>query len=115
MTAERGFCSTAIPGRLVRSTISIICFRNNGRCSTRSSVFEVDDDELVPRLLARGEELGRIDDQADTVRARLALYHERTEPLVDLYRGRGQLISVDATGSVKQVKERIDAALQQED
>ncbi len=75
--------------------------------------FEVDDDELVPRLLARGEQLGRIDDQADTIRARLALYHEQTEPLVDLYRGRGQLISIDAEGSVKQVKERIDAALQQ--
>ena len=75
--------------------------------------FEVDDDELVPRLLARGEQLGRIDDQAETIRARLALYHEQTEPLVDLYRGRGQLISVDATGSVKKVKERIDAALHQ--
>jgi len=72
---------------------------------------EVEDDELVPRLLARGEQLGRIDDQADTVRARLALYHKQTEPLVDLYRDRGQLISVDATGSVKEVKERIDAAL----
>ena len=71
---------------------------------------EVEDDG-VPRLLARGEQLGRIDDQADTVRARLALYHKQTEPLVDLYRDRGQLISVDATGSVKEVKVRIDAAL----
>ena len=75
--------------------------------------FEVDDDELVPRLLARGEQLGRIDDQAETIRARLALYHEQTEPLVDLYRGRGKLISIDATGSVKKVKDRIDAALHQ--
>jgi adenylate kinase len=77
--------------------------------------FEVDDEELVPRLLARGELLGRIDDQADTIRARLALYHEQTEPLVDFYRGRGQLISIDAVGSVKQVTERIDAALDRDD
>lgn len=73
--------------------------------------FEIDDDELVPRLHARGEQLGRIDDQAETVRARLALYHKQTEPLVDLYRNRGLLISIDAKGSVKEVKDRIDAAL----
>ena len=73
--------------------------------------FEISDDELVPRLHARGEQLGRIDDKADTVRARIALYHKQTEPLIDLYRDRGLLISIDALGSVKEVKDRIDAAL----
>ena len=73
--------------------------------------FEISDDELVPRLHARGEQLGRIDDQADTVRARLALYHKQTEPLIDLYRDRELLVSIDALGSVNEVKDRIDAAL----
>jgi adenylate kinase len=72
----------------------------------------VADDELIERLLARGEELHRIDDQAETIRPRLALYRERTEPLVELYRGRGLLVEVDGSGSVQQVADRIDAALQ---
>jgi adenylate kinase len=75
--------------------------------------FEVPDDELVNRLLAREEQLGRPDDRADTVRSRLALYHERTEPLIGLYEARGLVVTVDATGTFGQVRARIDAALSQ--
>lgn len=72
---------------------------------------EVDDEVLFDRLVIREKQLGRIDDQYETVRPRLALYHERTEPLVDRYRDRGLLISVDGTGTIRQVAGRIDAAL----
>lgn len=72
----------------------------------------VGDDELIRRLLARGEELHRIDDQAETVRPRLRLYRERTEPLVELYRSRGLLVEVDGSGGVQQVADRIDESLQ---
>jgi adenylate kinase len=75
--------------------------------------FDVPDEELVGRLLAREEQLGRIDDHADTIRARLALYHERTEPLIDLYEARELVVTVDATGTFGQVRERIDSALSQ--
>lgn len=71
----------------------------------------VADDTLVERLLARAEELHRIDDQAETIRPRLALYHQTTEPLLDLYRGRDLLLEVDGTGTVDEVAGRIDAAL----
>jgi adenylate kinase len=74
---------------------------------------EVDDDVLFDRLVGREKQLGRIDDQYETVRPRLALYHEKTEPLVDRYRDRGLLVTVDGTGTVRQVAQRIDAALAQ--
>lgn len=72
---------------------------------------KVGDDTLVGRLLARAEELHRVDDQAETIRPRLALYHQTTEPLLDLYRDRGLLLEVDGTGTVDEVAGRIDAAL----
>ena len=72
---------------------------------------EVDDDVLVDRLTGREKQLGRIDDQYHTVLPRLARYHEKTEPLLDLYEDRGLLIRVDGTGTVRQVAARIDAAL----
>lgn len=72
----------------------------------------VDDDELVGRLHARGQELGRLDDRDETIRPRLALYREKTEPLVEEYRDRGLLVEVDGSGPVAQVGERIGAALQ---
>jgi len=74
---------------------------------------DVPDEELVDRLLTHEEQLGRIDDHADTIRARLALYHERTEPLIDIYEARELVVTVDATGTFGQVRERIDSALSQ--
>ena len=42
----------------------------------------------------------RADDNAETVRARLAAYHEQTAPLIAFYEGRGQLARVDAMGEI---------------
>jgi adenylate kinase len=64
-------------------------------------------DELVRRLLARG----RADDTEATVRNRLDVYAESTEPLFDFYRKRNILLEVDGTGSVDDVTGRIEAAL----
>jgi adenylate kinase len=72
---------------------------------------DVEDDNLVERLIAREEQLGRIDDHPDTVGPRLALYREKTVPLVDAYRERGLLIEVDGTGTVREVAARVQSAL----
>ena len=45
----------------------------------------------------------RADDTAETVRARLAAYHEQTAPLIAFYEGRGQLRSVDAMAGIEAV------------
>jgi adenylate kinase len=73
----------------------------------------VDEDEVVERLVARGQQSGRSDDAADTIRARLVLYGEQTAPLLDTYRTRDLLRAVDGLGPVEQVAERIAAALEQ--
>ncbi len=71
----------------------------------------VDDDILVSRLLGRAREQGRADDTEEVIRERMALYHEQTEPLTQLYAAQGVLRRVDGTGDVEQVRERIAAAL----
>jgi adenylate kinase len=72
---------------------------------------DVPRDELVRRLLERGRRAGRSDDTEDTIRHRLDVYAESTEPLLDFYRGRSILIPVDGTGSVAEVERRIEDAL----
>ena len=42
---------------------------------------EVDDKELVDRLIKRGQESGRSDDNLDTINRRLEVYHNQTSPL----------------------------------
>ena len=41
----------------------------------------------------------RKDDEPETVKARLKVYHEETEPLIDFYKSRGKLFIVDGTGT----------------
>ena len=53
----------------------------------------------------------RDDDKPETVRHRLDVYHVQTEPLIDFYRDRGQLVKIDALGAVEDVTERAIAAL----
>lgn len=53
----------------------------------------------------------RADDAEETVRRRLAVYREQTEPLIEYYRGRGRLVDIEGGGEVEQVHEAIVAAL----
>jgi adenylate kinase len=70
-----------------------------------------DTDEVVARLLRRAEIDGRSDDNEETIRVRLQVYAEQTEPLLDVYRSRGVLVEVDGLGPIDEVSERIFVAL----
>lgn len=70
-------------------------------------VFDVDEDALVERLLARG----RVDDTEETIRNRFKVYQEQTAPLLDIYNSRGIVVSIDGIGEVDEVTDRILSAL----
>jgi adenylate kinase len=63
----------------------------------------VDEDVLVDRLLARK----RPDDTIDTIHRRLQVYREQTSPLLNYYRERGQLRTVNGDGTVDEVHQQI--------
>ena len=67
--------------------------------------------EVVARLLRRAEIDGRADDNEETIRVRLQVYAEQTEPLLDVYRTRGLLVEVNGLGEIDEVFERVFAAL----
>jgi adenylate kinase len=70
------------------------------------------DEELTRRLLARAALEGRSDDTEEVIRRRLALYHEVTYPIVEWYRSRGILVSVDAVRPIERVARQILTALE---
>jgi adenylate kinase len=71
-----------------------------------------DTDEVVARLLRRAEIEGRSDDNEETIRVRLQVYTEQTEPLLEVYRSRDLLVDVDGLGEIDEVSERVFAALE---
>ena len=68
---------------------------------------EVQDSEIITRILKRAEEEGRADDTEDVVKNRLQVYRNQTEPLKDYYKEKGKLSEVDGIGSVDEVFSRI--------
>ena len=71
-------------------------------------VLTVDAEELVQRLLQRAETDGRSDDTEDVVRRRQEVYTEQTEPLIEVYRDRGLLVTVDGIGDVDEHGKLVD-------
>lgn len=78
---------------------------------TLAVLLDADPDELIPRLLERAESEGRPDDTPEVIRARLQVFSEAVEPLLDFYRERDLLVTVDASGSPDEVWTQLQAAL----
>lgn len=64
---------------------------------------EVNEDDLIKRMLQRGKESGRADDNIDTIKERLNVYHNQTSPLRDFYISEGKYHAIDGNGNVDNV------------
>ncbi|MDA0699664.1 MAG: adenylate kinase [bacterium] len=82
-----------------------------GASVTAAVALEVDDEELVRRMLQRSIQEARSDDNEATIRTRMGVYHEQTRPLLDYYSGQGKLHPVDGVGGVDEITQRIREAL----
>jgi adenylate kinase len=58
-----------------------------------------------------GELYQREDDSEETVRKRLEVYHRETEPIIDYYKAKGQVVTIPALGKVSEVTQRAMGAL----
>ncbi len=72
---------------------------------------DVPEDELVARLLNRGRETGRMDDNIETIKNRLAVYNEQTAPLKDYYKSEGKYCHIVGTGSVDDIFDNIASVI----
>jgi adenylate kinase len=94
----------------------ILTKRLTGRrtCSVTGKLLNVyfsPQDEIDECLNAGGELIHREDDNEETIKSRLDVYREQTEPVVRFYEKRNKLKSVDAEGSIDEVYDRFSRAL----
>lgn len=64
---------------------------------------EVPDDELVKRMINRGKMTGRADDNEETIKKRLNVYHSQTSPLRDHYKNQKKYIAIDGQASIDDI------------
>ena len=72
---------------------------------------EVPEDELVDRMIKRGQQTGRADDNIHTIKNRLQVYHESTTPLRDYYINEGKYRAINGHGSVEEIFAEIVRAI----
>jgi adenylate kinase len=136
--ADSGFLLDGFPRTVGQAEMLQDLLDRRNRHITAVLLIEAPDDEVVRRLsgrrtCAKGQHvyhvdfdppkhdnvcdqdgsrlIQRDDDKPETVRKRLSVYHEQTEPLVDWYDGKGALMRFDGTRSPEEVHDRIRAKL----
>ena len=64
---------------------------------------DVPEEELMKRLLLRGQQSGRADDNEETIKKRLVVYHSQTQPLIEWYNKEGIHYHIDGLGDLNRI------------
>jgi adenylate kinase len=74
---------------------------------------EVEVEELIRRLLNRGKDSGRPDDQnEDVIRKRINEYNNKTAPLKEFYTKQGKFHGIDGAGDIDEIFEKLESAIE---
>lgn len=73
----------------------------------------VPEEELMTRLIKRGQASGRADDNEETIKKRLIVYHNQTAPLIDWYKAEGLHRHINGTGELEDIASEIYKAIEQ--
>lgn len=109
--AQQGFLLDGYPRTLAQVEALDGMLSELGTALDRVLLLEVDSEEVIGRLVARGQEQGRSDDTEETIRRRIEVYTEQTAPLIDVFEQRGLLRRVDGSASIDEVTAALQAAL----
>jgi adenylate kinase len=103
-TDPKGFIFDGFP-RTVAQAAALDTFLNSKSTPVSGMVgLEVDEDELVARLLERGKTSGRADDADETViRNRIATYNRETAPVAGFYDKQDKYVAVKGVGSIDEI------------
>ncbi len=109
--ASQGYILDGFPRNVAQAEQAFTLASPHGLTADAVVYLDLPDDVARARLTGRAE--GRSDDRDPSiVERRLAVYHESTQPLLDFYRRRGLLVTVDASRPVEDVSRAIIDALE---
>ena len=99
----KGFIFDGFPRTLAQGeALDAMLARHGEKVSVVLSL-EVADEELIGRLLKRGEISGRSDDNRETIESRLQVYYNQTAPLKDFYKEQDKLATIHGHGSIDDI------------
>jgi adenylate kinase len=110
---EAGFILDGFPRTTVQAEALDSMFSDIGRSFNVAFALQIPDEVAFERLRRRAEVEGRADDTNEAIKRRLDNYHRETEPLIEHYRTRGNLVPIRGNRTENEVFADIQAALEQ--
>jgi len=110
---EAGFVLDGFPRTTVQAEALDAVMSELGRSFSVVFAVQIPDEVAFERLRRRAELEGRADDTDEAIRRRLENYHRETEPLVEHYRVRGNLVPIHGDRTENEVFAEIQSALEQ--
>ncbi len=110
---ESGFVLDGFPRTTVQAEALDAMLAELGRSFSVVFVLQIPDEVAFERLRRRSELEGREDDTDGAIRRRLENYHRETEPLIEHYRVRGNVVTIHADRTENEVFAEIQSALEQ--
>jgi adenylate kinase len=110
---EAGFILDGFPRTTVQAEALDALFAEIARAFNVVFALQIPDELAFERLRKRAEIEGRADDTDEAIKRRLENYHRETEPLIEHYRVRGNLVPIHGDRSENQVFAEIQSALEQ--
>lgn len=108
----KGFIFDGFPRTTAQADALDKMLEKKGTSITLMLALEVEHDELVKRLLNRGKDSGRADDQDESIiENRIKVYHKDTSPVINYYDGQGKFKSVEGMGSIDDIFGRLCQAV----
>ncbi len=110
--AHEGFILDGFPRNTAQAQILDSLLLKSGSSPVEVALhLQVDDEEIVNRLLARARQQGRTDDREDVIRCRIRVYNSETHPLLDYYAAQQKLVTVPGAGDVDEIFQSIRLTL----
>ncbi len=106
---DNGYILDGFPRTIAQAEAFDRILEENGNELDTFISLEVEDDELIKRIMARGE--GRSDDTPEKVKVRLEVYNNETAPVKNYYEQQGKLSIVNGLGSIDEIFERLTSLL----
>ena len=103
----RGFIFDGFPRTVAQAKALDILLESRGMKVDMMLGLEVEKEELVNRLLKRGEETGRADDNLETIENRINVYNNQTTPVMNYYKAQGKYVPVDGIGNIVDISKNI--------
>lgn len=108
---KKGFIFDGFPRTAAQGLALDEKLKENNLEISRVLCLNVEEEELIGRLLKRGQIEGRSDDNRETIESRLKVYHNQTEPLIDFYNKQNKLTVIEGNGSIESIFESIEQVI----